>query len=84
MLRNFISLSGGMFNPMLATVLLGGCDGHTTSEHIAIYWGGASMGAVLAFVVYPKIKQFMYPPPKQDLKAKADLLDKTTKKQKSS
>ena len=58
-----------MFNPMLATVLLGGCKGNTTLEHITIYWIGASVGAILAFLVYPKFKTFAYPP-KQTMSSK--------------
>ena len=66
-----MDVSGGMFNPMLATVLVGGCDGLTTLEHIAIYWVSATMGAILASIVYPKIKQCVNlsglksPPPKK-------------------
>ena len=50
-----------MFNPMLATVLLGGCKGNTTLEHVTIYWVGASLGAILAYYMYPRIKQMVYP-----------------------
>ena len=73
-----------MFNPMLATVLLGGCKGNTTLEHIAIYWFGASVGAIIAFVIYPKIKKFAYPSTHQDLKAKKAVENKAEKKEKSS
>ena len=41
-----------MFNPMLASVLLGGCKGNTILEHITIYWVGATVGALGAFFIY--------------------------------
>ena len=69
-----------MFNPMLATVLLGGCKGNTTLEHITIYWFGASAGAIIAFVVYPKIKRMAYPSKDQDLRAKNTVENKVGKK----
>ena len=55
-----IPISGGMFNPMLASVLLGGCEGHTTLEHILIYYVGATVGAVAAFKVYPMVEKAVY------------------------
>ena len=55
-----MDVSGGMFNPMLATVLVGGCNGHTITEHILIYWVSPTMGAVSASFIYPKIKRFIY------------------------
>lgn len=33
-----MDVSGAMYNPTLATLLLGGCAGQTTSEHILVYW----------------------------------------------
>lgn len=55
-----IELSGGMFNPMLASVLIGGCHGHSTSQHVMIYWIAPTLGAILADVMYPKIHKFIY------------------------
>ncbi len=52
--------SGGMFNPMLATVLLGGCQGHQWWEHILVYWVGATVGALAAYKAYPTIKKAVY------------------------
>ncbi len=51
-----------MFNPMLATVLLGGCEGHDYVQHIVIYWAASTAGAIAAFFVYPVIKTVLYPP----------------------
>ena len=56
-----MGISGGMFNPLLATVLFGGCKGHSMAEHIFIYWVGALAGSVVAFLVYPSIKKMIYP-----------------------
>ena len=55
-----MNISGGMFNPMLATVLVGGCNGHSTIEHILIYWIASTMGAVLADLAYPIIHRCVY------------------------
>jgi glycerol uptake facilitator-like aquaporin len=56
-----MGISGGMFNPILATVLFAGCKGHSMAEHIYIYWVGALGGSILAFLVYPTIKNSIYP-----------------------
>ena len=39
-----LRISGGFFNPMLATALFGGCLGHTVYEHLFIYWIGSTLG----------------------------------------
>ena len=44
-------VSGGMFNPMLATTLLGGCSGHSAWQHFAVYWLGGAAGVTLAHLV---------------------------------
>ena len=72
-----------MFNPMLATVLLGGCKGNTTLEHITIYWLGASAGAIIAFVVYPRIKHFVYASKHQHHKTEKVTENRSGKKEKS-
>ena len=76
--------SGGMFNPMLASVLLGGCKGNTILEHITIYWVGSTVGALGAFFIYPKIKGMAYPSKEADGKKKSIPQDSNKKKQKSS
>ena len=73
-----------MFNPMLATVLRGGCKGNTTLEHITIYWIGASVGAIGAFFVYPKIKTMAYPSAQKGSKKKEMAKNKAGKREKSS
>ena len=55
-----MELSGGMFNPMLASVLIGGCNGHSTIQHVMVYWVASTLGAVLADVMYPKIHHSIY------------------------
>ncbi|CAG9130744.1 unnamed protein product [Plutella xylostella] len=44
--------SGGYFNPVLATSLKAGCDGHTLLEHALVYWLGACAGSVLSVYIY--------------------------------
>ncbi|XP_055692418.1 aquaporin-11 isoform X2 [Lutzomyia longipalpis] len=46
------NLSGGYFNPVLATALKWGCTGHTNIEHIIVYWIGACVGAVLSVPLF--------------------------------
>ena len=53
-----MNLSGGMFNPMLATVLLGGCDGQSLLEHVGIYWIASTFGAILGDLMVSKIYQY--------------------------
>lgn len=55
-----MDISGGMFNPMLATVLVGGCDGHSLIEHVVIYWIASTMGAILADLANIKAYHFVY------------------------
>ena len=55
-----MDISGGMFNPMLATVLVGGCDGHSLIEHVVIYWIASTMGAILADLANLKVYHFVY------------------------
>jgi len=49
-----MDISGGMYNPTLATLLLGGCTGLSWFEHITVYWAGPVMGSCLA----PKLTSF--------------------------
>ncbi|XP_026287882.1 aquaporin-11 [Frankliniella occidentalis] len=53
------NFSGGYFNPALATALKLGCKGHTTYEHLIVYWAGACAGAVAGTVLYkvPAVKR---------------------------
>jgi len=41
----FMDISGSMMNPTLATLLLGGCTGQSTGEHLAVYWFSPVLGA---------------------------------------
>lgn len=33
-----MDISGAMFNPTLASLLVGGCRGHSLSDHVLVYW----------------------------------------------
>ena len=58
-----MEISGGMFNPMLAFVLIGGCDGHSILDHIMIYWVSSTLGAILADMMYPIIHHCIHKAP---------------------
>lgn len=40
------NLSGGYFNPILASALTFGCSGCTYKEHLLVYWVAAILGAI--------------------------------------
>ncbi|KAL1518137.1 hypothetical protein ABEB36_001807 [Hypothenemus hampei] len=46
------NISGGYFNPALATSLKFNCVGNTVLEHIITYWVGSCTGALLSCIVY--------------------------------
>lgn len=52
MIKTAFNLSGGYFNPALATSLKFGCVGNTHLEHIVTYWVGSCTGALLSCIVY--------------------------------
>jgi len=56
-----LPISGGLFNPVLALALFGGCLGHTSMEHFFIYWVGSTLGALFGMYFYPTLKKKMYP-----------------------
>ncbi|XP_028042407.1 aquaporin-11 isoform X2 [Bombyx mandarina] len=53
--------SGGYFNPVLATSLKAGCEGHTLMEHAVVYWIGACAGSILSVYMYklPAIQRYV-------------------------
>ncbi|XP_031764638.1 aquaporin-11 isoform X5 [Galleria mellonella] len=53
--------SGGYFNPVLATSLKAGCEGHTLLEHAVVYWIGACAGSILSVYMYkiPAIQRYV-------------------------
>ncbi|CAH2216065.1 jg23242 [Pararge aegeria aegeria] len=53
--------SGGYFNPVLATSLKAGCEGHTLMEHALVYWLGACAGSIISVYVYkiPSIQKYV-------------------------
>jgi len=49
-----MNTSGAMYNPTLATLLLGGCKGYSWLQHFFIYWLTPLFGALMAtFVTLP-------------------------------
>ncbi|XP_035788197.1 aquaporin-11 [Anopheles aquasalis] len=46
------NLSGGYFNPVLATALKWGCAGNSALEHIIVYWIGSCVGAILSVPLF--------------------------------
>jgi len=69
-----MDVSGAMYNPTLATLLLGGCAGHTTLEHVIVYWISPTAGAWAA-------KKILHP--QQQTKTKSSTKLKSPKKLKS-
>lgn len=65
-----LDTSGGMFNPLLATVLVGGCKGHAWYEHVFVYWVGAISGAVVGMKLYPTLSKTVNPNKKVPRKPK--------------
>jgi len=59
-------LSGGYYNPVLATGLKYGCKGHTNVEFLIVYWIGASLGALASIYVYPMLKNALGIKTKED------------------
>ena len=59
-IHSALTVSGGMYNPMLATVLFGGCKGHEWTDHFLVYWIGATFGALFGSFLYPLIYAKMY------------------------
>ncbi|XP_032519105.2 aquaporin-11 isoform X3 [Danaus plexippus] len=53
--------SGGYFNPVLATSLKAGCEGHTLAEHAMVYWLGACAGSIISVYLYklPAIQKYV-------------------------
>ena len=51
--------SGGYYNPMLASALKLGCRGHTVAEHLAVYWGAATIGALASTELYPLLRPIL-------------------------
>uniref|UniRef100_A0A182J8E1 Aquaporin n=1 Tax=Anopheles atroparvus TaxID=41427 RepID=A0A182J8E1_ANOAO len=49
------NLSGGYFNPVLATALKWGCAGNSALEHIIVYWIGSCVGAVLSVPLFKTV-----------------------------
>ena len=51
-----VDISGGMLNPMLATVMLSRCSAFSWQRHLFIYWIGGLTGTVLAHFLCSTVK----------------------------
>ncbi len=49
------TVSGGIYNPLMATMMFGGCEGHSLAQHVVVYWLAAIAGAIAANAVYPTV-----------------------------
>jgi len=47
-----MEISGSMFNPTLAALLVGGCQGYSLLHHLAFYWLVPVLGAVSGTILY--------------------------------
>jgi len=47
--------SGAMYNPTLASLLVGGCKEYSMLQHLVVYWVAPLIGALLGTSVYYKI-----------------------------
>ena len=52
-----MNISGSMFNPTLAALLVGGCEGHSPLQHLAFYWIIPIIGAVFGNFLYNQLEQ---------------------------
>lgn len=49
--------SGAMYNPTLASLLVGGCKGFSTGQHLLVYWVTPLVGAAFASVLQQYINR---------------------------
>jgi len=49
-----MNISGGYFNPVLATATQFGCFGSTPAEHFFVYWVAETVGAILAHIAWER------------------------------
>ena len=47
-----MEISGSMFNPTLAALLVGGCEGYSLLHHLAFYWLVPVLGSLSGNVLY--------------------------------
>lgn len=47
-----LNISGGMFQPMLASTLLGNCQGHSYGQHFLIYWLSPIIATLIGNQIY--------------------------------
>ena len=52
-----MNISGSMFNPTLAALLVGGCEGHSLLQHLAFYWIIPIMGALFGNYIYNQFEK---------------------------
>ena len=51
-----MDMSGAMYNPTLAAVLVGGCRGYSTLQHAAVYWLAPVAAAFTAETICSKME----------------------------
>ena len=51
-----MEVSGAMYNPTLAAVLVGGCRGYSTLQHAAVYWLAPVAAAFTAETICSKME----------------------------
>jgi len=59
-----MNISGSMFNPTLAALLIGGCEGHNLPQHLAFYWIIPIIGAVFGNFLYNQLDKSAITPTK--------------------
>jgi len=74
-------LTGGYFNPNLALGIKLGCGQGGHIQHLAVYWVGPCIGALIAGPVYAGVKAVVAPEKPRDKKIKK-LAEKVEKQQK--
>merc|ERR1740137_54119 len=74
-------LTGGYFNPNLALGIKLGCGQGGHLQHLAVYWLGPCLGAVLAAPVYSRVKAVFVAEKARDKKIKK-LAEKVEKQKK--
>lgn len=65
-----MEISGSMFNPTLAALLVGGCQGHTNLQHLAFYWIIPVLGALSGNTIYQKLENWTIKPSKSSKESK--------------
>ena len=65
-----MEISGSMFNPTLAALLVGGCKGFSHLQHLAFYWVVPVLGATAGTFLYNKYEMSTIKPSKPSKESK--------------